>query len=781
MRTLLAVTITLCSLCGLTTPSTAAVVADSTADFSGIQGSKNWYYGYLTAGSISVFTQLPAFNTQAQQWQHTTLGPPWTLVGANSAVEPNGANDSTEEWATREWLSNYTGPITVSGHLAKLDTTNPASTGVFARVYWNHQLVYEHFLAGTDGVGVNYSLNLTLKTGDIVDFALAPNGNDANDLTQLSASISPVAINRPAQIWFAPLESSTIYNVGPSDFMQLFAPGAAWPQAAAHVAVFKLYDWDIQTRSDTDLQQIFSFFKQHNIQAALEFQPLQPQQGCGENTATGFPVDSFQQPFQVQQTITKIKNNGGTLSYIAMDEPFSWASLYTGPGACNWSAQQIAANAAQYVATMQAAFPGVIIGDIEPLSLHDYPTINMPTINMPSDWLQRYADWIDTFQSVTGTNLAFFDLDVDRDGPNWMTDIAWVKSITSPRGIALGVIYDALSEEPSDTQWLADAEKWLEQFELSTGQPDRAIFQSWTPYPLHSLPETTPYTFTWLIDRYDRQRTALSLAAPSQQLTGILTDGTGQGISSASIVLALQPISGTGVVSTFNQSGIVPPSATTAVVGGRINNQCDACSAPTDLALQSVQYSETSAGANSSTQNFASGLKGWWLDTTGTAVVEPSASGSGNDLHISATSSQQVALNSPVFSVTPNASYSVQFTARVAPLSTGSGYFTIIFLDAFSNELYRQYVWLQSGTIPLGTVQTDANGSYTSAFVSQGAGSFQIRAAYSGTDSIWPAQASIPIDIQGLSQTIEFTAPPNQVLGAASFALNAVASVVSTN
>ena len=32
--------------------------------------------------------------------------------------------------------------------------------------------------------------------------------------------------------------------------------------------------------------------------------------------------------------------------------------------------------------------------------------------------------------------------------------------------------------------------------------PDRAIFQSWNPYPTHVLPETAPDTLTHLVDFY---------------------------------------------------------------------------------------------------------------------------------------------------------------------------------------------------------------------------------------------------------------------------------------
>jgi len=166
-----------------------SLLADTTADFSGAQGANNWYYGYFPSGNVNAFTLLPTFNASTNRWQHNTFGPPWTLLGAGSAYHPNGTNNGTEEWATRRWMSTASGPVTISGHLAKTDT-NPASSGVFGRIYLNHTLIYEHFVAGTDGTGVDYSVPATLSAGDVLDFAVAPNGADSYDSTVFSSSIA---------------------------------------------------------------------------------------------------------------------------------------------------------------------------------------------------------------------------------------------------------------------------------------------------------------------------------------------------------------------------------------------------------------------------------------------------------------------------------------------------------------------------------------------------------------------------------------------------------------
>ncbi|MBV8224282.1 MAG: hypothetical protein JO232_03730, partial [Verrucomicrobia bacterium] len=64
-----------------------------------------------------------------------------------------------------------------------------ASTGVFGRIYLNHQLIYEHFIQGTDRIGVDYVVPATLGAGDVLDFAVAPNGVDYDDSTIFTAAV----------------------------------------------------------------------------------------------------------------------------------------------------------------------------------------------------------------------------------------------------------------------------------------------------------------------------------------------------------------------------------------------------------------------------------------------------------------------------------------------------------------------------------------------------------------------------------------------------------------
>jgi hypothetical protein len=85
--------------------------------------------------------------------------------------------------------------VTISGHLAKWQT-NPG-TGVYGRIYLNHNLLYQQFIAGTDGTGLPYSIGATLNPGDTIDFTVAPNGDDYYDDTTFSGVV--LATSSPSQ------------------------------------------------------------------------------------------------------------------------------------------------------------------------------------------------------------------------------------------------------------------------------------------------------------------------------------------------------------------------------------------------------------------------------------------------------------------------------------------------------------------------------------------------------------------------------------------------------
>jgi uncharacterized protein (TIGR03437 family) len=563
-----------------------------------------------------------------------------------------------------------------------------------------------------------------------------------------------ILCGQSAQIWFAPLDDinrqafpGRLTYSGPTDYLNLFAPGAPWEQAAGHVSVFKFYTQPFTgaelpnfngSFSDSQLQQIFSFLQQHNIAVAIEFGPLTPSATCG-NGVEGFEGGVA----SAQMIVDRFKANGGTLNYVAMDEPFWDANIYSGTQACNWSAQEIATNALATLNVLKTAFPDLVIGDIEPV----------PGVGA-TDWVQRYAAWMDAFEAATGSKLAFFDSDTNQIYPTWMSDIASLRVETSQRGISLGIIYDGFVTDSSDQQWTTRAEEFFTEYELSNPQPDQAIFQSWMNYPMHCLPETTPYTFTWLIDQYTRPRPSLSVSVASSEATGKLLNNSGNGIASTPIAVTLQPTAGPGIIATYTLTGTVPATISTAGIQICVN-MCGS-QGTNNMSVYSFQYTDS---GNHASFDFSKGLTGWGVDPSGTASVQSGSDSGGPYLSVAATAAQSTYINAPsFFAVTPSSSYTLTVTARISPASTASGYFALIFftgppcstlcpVSSAYTEVSRDTLAYAPGTVTLGMPQTGSDGSYTLQFSPvDTAGSFQVTAYYAGSDVLWPAQATAVLD-----------------------------------
>ena len=184
----------------------AFVIANSQAEFSGVQGSNGWYNGYRifnpTVGTLNYdpnqdFVPYPGGQDQGvwdgvnQAW----TGSSWDLntAGAASwafqdaiAIHPNGSNSppvidgqadpTIEQWSTRRWvateLSSNT-PVTIIWQVRKTDSNGDGVTGL---VFVNGQLGDSKAIAGNDTTGEIRRYRTTLKKNDIVDLCLSPEG-----------------------------------------------------------------------------------------------------------------------------------------------------------------------------------------------------------------------------------------------------------------------------------------------------------------------------------------------------------------------------------------------------------------------------------------------------------------------------------------------------------------------------------------------------------------------------------------------------------------------------
>jgi len=111
-------------------------------------------------------------------------------------------------------------------------------------------------------------------------------------------------------------------------------------------------------------------------------------------------------------------------------------------------------------------------------------------------------------------------------------------------------------------------------------------------------------------------------------------------------------------------------------------------------------------------------------------------------VQVLATPSQTAGLTSAPFAITSGATFQVSFSARVAPSSFGSGYFTVIFLSG-GTEISRQEILLKAGKLTFATTSTDAAGDYQFGLTSLGNSQVTLEAVYAGDVQHWPAYARV--------------------------------------
>lgn len=176
------------------------IVADSVTDWdtTGQNGSNGWTYGlynqtadgdgtyqvgdFTPGAPASDAAGAPSTDTSGLHWTGSKYdyagNPPWTEVG-QSAVHPNGSNNTTVEWAMRRYeVQEDHRRLLIDWHAYE---TNPNSDGVTGRVFVNGVEV-DTVVANAQGATPNRRVALSnVSAGDIIDIAIDPTGATGGD------------------------------------------------------------------------------------------------------------------------------------------------------------------------------------------------------------------------------------------------------------------------------------------------------------------------------------------------------------------------------------------------------------------------------------------------------------------------------------------------------------------------------------------------------------------------------------------------------------------------
>lgn len=183
----------------------AAIVADSVAEFSGVQGQDNWYYGYYSGSLLpGSFAQMPIFSPvgSPNAWvvDDDPPSPQFYTQLYDIGGHPNGVASSRDDvvhFAVRRWIAELTGDLTISGNIADLDGGN-GGDGIIGRIFAGSSEIYSQFIGEGDSLGSNYSFTFSVVAGTPLDFVIDPIGdNDLFDSTRFTATISVEDVNVP--------------------------------------------------------------------------------------------------------------------------------------------------------------------------------------------------------------------------------------------------------------------------------------------------------------------------------------------------------------------------------------------------------------------------------------------------------------------------------------------------------------------------------------------------------------------------------------------------------
>ena len=403
---------------------------------------------------------------------------------------------------------------------------------------------------------------------------------------------------------------------GSVDYTDMFTPDAPWKKAAAHIDAFMIPSWYVRLYADdVELTGLLEDLERRGIPLALAMEPLEhpdPSE-CAQ-------TESFEGSIDLAQA-QRIKDLGGTVALVGLDEPYAFAHKLDGPDACQRPVAAVAEETAAFVKKVRALFPHVVVGSMEPIW------------SKPRIVAEDMRIWLEAYQKAAGERFAFLDLDVpwrEWDIADLGPVLLQTEKVADAHGVPFGVIYNGQPDAPTDREWTRQAAEAFWEFEQDLGgTPEQVPIMSWNDRPYHLLPETTFGSFTSLINQYFGDRTALTVSARGapggrMELSGRLTTTGGDAVPGAPVSLSVTGEAATE--QTLVATGTVPAKARSALVAVRVNTENAGPGRADDL----VHAVSVRTGGRNLVPNadFSAGMSSWGSYGDVPAVVVGTPSGS---------------------------------------------------------------------------------------------------------------------------------------------------------
>jgi hypothetical protein len=493
-------------------------------------------------------------------------------------------------------------------------------------------------------------------------------------LLALLLGIVPATLSYAQQIWFGPRIPFRSIK-GEADWNTMFEPDADWANTLAHINVFILGDGYITDTPDATLVAQFRFFRDHDIKVALAIQSV------GKTPACPGASEGYNTPLEGASATAKLKRLGLPLDYIRLDEPVWFGHYDSDRGACQYPAKDLARQVFLVVNEYLKNFPNAAIGEVEPV----------PVMTSKPDWQAQYQAWRREFEAISGRRIAFLHIEVHTRDPAWAGQLQDISRVSRALGEPFGVIYNSSGPDSSDRDWISHTTELFDDVESRLGIiPDHAVLQTWEARPSHVFPPTSDSTLSHLILEYLLPRTRIAIAQERERrVSGQVLD-TSEGnrpIATAHVTVETTGLDGAQSLPLRSFSGTVPPTARSALMGIRVNTECN-CADTNDVLIGAFTYKETDGGTASAEVDFP-GIAQLDRQVRPGITVRRERRNGEPAVHIVTDRTSPYSYNSARFSVTPNARFVFTVPVGGPPGKGLSGYVTLIWFDADGHGISR--------------------------------------------------------------------------------------------
>ena len=235
----------------------------------------------------------------------------------------------------------------------------------------------------------------------------------------------------------------------------------------------------------------------------------------------------------------------------------------------------------------------------------------------------------------------------------------------------------------------------------------QAIFITWNIYPSQLLPETSPTTLTWLIDRYALERSRLEVQFVGRGVQGKLTTLHGKPIANATVQARVPGVDFSQPLPVKTIQDVVPVTAAAVLIGVRVNAECN-CAGVNDVLLETMKYQEIQGGSLSGTASVSTSSQ-----TINGVIFGAEWVGGTQVTRIIANATQSFVGNLAVFPVTPGATFQFSMPASTIGDQGWYGHALMLWLDRNNNGIGSEEVVPDPGYRIMSTATTAADGTFS--------------------------------------------------------------------